>query len=82
MDKENDIDDIRRRKTHHIVNDDDDNDDGNDCDNEDDDKDNHNNNIATLDLDDDEVRIVDEASDESPPGTSDSLAYTEKAVQS
>jgi hypothetical protein len=66
--EENYIKDIKRRKRHRIVDDEDDNDD--------DDNNNHDNDVATYDLDDDKVLIVDKPSEDSLPGTSDSLAYT------
>jgi hypothetical protein len=67
-DEENYIEDIKRRKRHRIVDNEDDNDNN--------DNNNHDNNVATNDLDDDKVLIVDKPSNDSLPGTSDSLAYT------
>ncbi len=72
-DEENYIEDIKRRKRHRIVDDEDDDDN--------DDNNYHDDNVATNDLDDDEVSIVDKPSDDSLPGTSDSLAYTIDVIQ-
>ena len=72
-DKEKCKEDINRRKRRCIVDDEDDDDNGDNNDHDDD--------VATNDLDDDEVSIVDKPSDDSLPGTSDSLAYTIDVIQ-
>jgi hypothetical protein len=65
-DKEKCKEDINRRKRRCIVDDEDDNDNNDNNDHED--------KNAAIDLDDDEVFIVGKPSDDSLPGTSNSLA--------